>query len=148
MPHCAEATSKLISQARPQLLFTQVWIGSIYPVCLGGCYWLASFVCANRIPLEKETEGRSEMEERKQKGKIISQNCYQIQLAIPHRLCCNETFWQHGSVRVSCVVRCRIPQTGHSALFMWTRPVPQTLHPSYLTEIISLLFGRFSLIQS
>lgn len=76
MLHCAEATSKLISQAGPQLLFTQLWIGSIYPVCLGGCYWLASFVCANRIFLEKETEGRSETEERKQGEKIIIQKCY------------------------------------------------------------------------
>lgn len=59
MLHCAEATSELISQARQQLLFTQLWIGSIYPVCLGECYWLASFVCDNRIFLEKEKEGRS-----------------------------------------------------------------------------------------
>lgn len=44
------------------------WL-NIYPVCLGGCYWLASFVCDNRIFLEKETKERSGDGGKEEKGK-------------------------------------------------------------------------------
>lgn len=138
--HCAEATSKLISQARPQLLFTQLWIGSIYPVCLGGCYWLASFVCANRIFLEKKKEkrkkqnrgkewdGGKEVKRKNNNSKLLCRSSWPLPI-----VCFNDTFWHHGSWWVSYVIRQWMRKARHWVLLMWTHPVSPTLHPFYLS---------------
>lgn len=102
------------------------WL-NIYPVCLGGCYWLASFVCDNRIFLEKETKERSGDGGKEEKGKkTIIWNCYTGPVGyLSWCLCFDLTFWYHESVWVFGVINCWLPQGINSIFLIWTHPKHQ-----------------------
>lgn len=66
--HCTHFTGKPAAAVDPP------GTGSMEPVCWGGGHWLAPFVCANMILLQKETEGRTGDGEREAKGKKKNNN--------------------------------------------------------------------------